>query len=94
MGMLGIGPFATPHGGFAPSIAVDARRLYPIHPKLSDPEAGLLEPATVAVHAVRRTPIRLGDSVVVLGAGADRTACVAVRESRRRRMRCGDRTRS
>ncbi len=69
LGMLGVGPFATPHGGFATSLAVNARRLYPIHPKLSDPEAGLLEPATVAVHAVRRTPIRLGESVVVLGAG-------------------------
>ena len=69
LGMLGIGPFATPYGGFAPSLAVNAKRLYPIHPKLSDTEAGLLEPATVAVHAVRRTPIRLGDSVVVLGAG-------------------------
>jgi (R,R)-butanediol dehydrogenase/meso-butanediol dehydrogenase/diacetyl reductase len=69
MGMLGIGPFASPHGGFAPSLAVEITRLYPIHPKLSDEEAGLLEPATVAVHAVRRTPIKLGDSVVVLGAG-------------------------
>jgi (R,R)-butanediol dehydrogenase/meso-butanediol dehydrogenase/diacetyl reductase len=29
----------------------------------------MLEPATVAVHALRRTDIRLGDSVVVLGAG-------------------------
>jgi (R,R)-butanediol dehydrogenase/meso-butanediol dehydrogenase/diacetyl reductase len=69
LGMLGVGPFATPHGGFAPSLAVNAKRLYPIHSKLSDVEAGLLEPATVAIHAVRRTPIRLGDSVVVLGAG-------------------------
>ena len=68
-GQLGIGPFSTPHGGFASSIAVAASRLYPIHPKLSDLEAGLLEPATVAVHAVRRTPMILGDSVVVLGAG-------------------------
>jgi (R,R)-butanediol dehydrogenase/meso-butanediol dehydrogenase/diacetyl reductase len=67
--MLGVGPFATPYGGFAPSLAVDVTRLYPIHQKLSDVEAGLLEPATVAVHAVRRTPIALGDSVVVLGAG-------------------------
>jgi (R,R)-butanediol dehydrogenase/meso-butanediol dehydrogenase/diacetyl reductase len=69
LGMLGAGPFATPYGGFAPSLAVNARRLYPVHPKLSDLEAGLLEPATVAVHAVRRTAIKLGDSVVVLGAG-------------------------
>jgi threonine dehydrogenase-like Zn-dependent dehydrogenase len=41
MGMLGVGPFATPHGGFAPSLAVDVTRLYPIHPKLSDEEAEL-----------------------------------------------------
>ena len=67
--MLAVGRFATPHGGFAPSLALDAARLYPVHAKLSDPEAALLEPATVALHAVRRTPIALGDSVVVLGAG-------------------------
>lgn len=69
MGMVGRGPYETPHGGFAPSIAVDLTRLYPVHPKLTDEEAGLLEPATVALHAVRRTPLRLGDTVVVIGAG-------------------------
>ena len=69
MGMLGIGPLAPPHGGFAPAIAIDATRLYPVHPNLSDVESAMLEPATVAVHALRRTPLRLGDAVVVLGAG-------------------------
>ncbi len=69
LGMLGIGPLAPPHGGFASAIAFDATRLYPIHKDLSDEEAALLEPATVAVHALRRTPLRLGDSIVVLGAG-------------------------
>ncbi len=69
MGMLGIGPLAPPHGGFASAIAVDATRLYPVHKDLSDEEAAFLEPAAVAVHALRRTPLRLGDSVVVLGAG-------------------------
>ena len=29
----------------------------------------MLEPATVAIHALRRTPLRLGDAVIVLGAG-------------------------
>ncbi len=69
LGMLGLGPLAPPHGGFARAIAVEAARLYPVHPKLSDVDAALLEPATVAVHALRRTPLRLGDSAVVLGAG-------------------------
>ena len=69
LGMLGIGPLAAPHGGFASAIGVEAARLYPLHPKLSDLEAAMLEPATVAIHALRRAPLRLGDSVIVLGAG-------------------------
>ena len=69
LGVLGIGPLAAPHGGFARAIAMEAARLFAVHPKLSDEEAALLEPATVAVHALRRTPLRIGDSAVVLGAG-------------------------
>ena len=68
-GAIGVGPLAAPHGGFASAIAIDASRLYQVDAKLSDIDAAILEPATVAVHAVRRTHIRLGDSVVVLGAG-------------------------
>ena len=66
---IGIGPLAAPHGGFAPAIAFDAGRLYHVPSTLTDTQAGLLEPATVAVHALRRTPVNLGDSVVVIGAG-------------------------
>lgn len=68
-GMIGVGPLAATHGGFAPSISVDASRLYGVKNKISDVEAALLEPATVAIHAVRRTQMRLGDTVVVVGAG-------------------------
>ena len=68
-GMIGVGPLAAPHGGFASAIAIDASRLYQVDSKLDDVDAAILEPATVAVHAVRRTGIRLGDSVLVLGAG-------------------------
>ncbi len=68
-GVIGMGPLAAPHGGFASAIAIDASRVYPVDSRLSDIDAAMLEPATVAVHAVRRTHIRLGDSVVVLGAG-------------------------
>jgi (R,R)-butanediol dehydrogenase/meso-butanediol dehydrogenase/diacetyl reductase len=69
LGAIGAGPLAAPHGGFAAAIAIDASRLYSVVQGLSDVEAALLEPATVAVHAVRRTEIRLGDTVLVLGAG-------------------------
>lgn len=69
LGVLGLGPLAAPHGGFARAIAVEAARLVPVHTRLSDREAALLEPATVAVHALRRTPPRIGESALVLGAG-------------------------
>ncbi len=68
-GMIGVGPMAAPHGGFARAIAIDAARLYPVDVEIGDAAAAMLEPVTIAVHAVRRTDIRLGDSVVVLGAG-------------------------
>ncbi len=68
-GMIGVGPLAAAHGGFASAIAFDASRLYQVDRSIDDIDAAILEPTTVAVHAVRRTDIRLGDSVVVLGAG-------------------------
>ena len=68
-GAIGVGPLAAPHGGFAAAIAFDASRLYLVPASVSDTQAALLEPATVAVHALRRTPLNLGDSVVVIGAG-------------------------
>ena len=68
-GMVGVGPLAASHGGFASAIAIDASRLYGIHAGIDDLEAAMLEPATIALHAVRRTPVRLGDSVAVIGAG-------------------------
>ena len=69
LGMVGRDPLAPPHGGFAPRVAVDARRLVPVHGGLSDVQAAMVEPATVALHAVRRTPPRPGETVVVQGCG-------------------------
>jgi (R,R)-butanediol dehydrogenase/meso-butanediol dehydrogenase/diacetyl reductase len=68
-GLIGLGPLAAPHGGFAPAIAIEAARLYTLRKGISDEDAAVLEPSTVAVHALRRIPIRLGDSALVLGAG-------------------------
>ncbi len=66
---IGMSSLAAPHGGFAPRIAFDLDRLYAVDAALTDEDAAMLEPVTVAVHAVRRTDIRLGDSIVVLGGG-------------------------
>lgn len=68
-GMIGLSPLAAPHGGFASAIAMEAVRLYHVGSEISDEDAAQLEPVTVAVHAVRRTGMHLGDSVVVIGAG-------------------------
>lgn len=66
---LGRDALAPAHGGFAPRIAVAASRLVKTDPALSDEQAAQVEPATVAFHAVRATPPRLGDVAVVQGAG-------------------------
>ncbi|MCH2170145.1 zinc-binding dehydrogenase [Myxococcota bacterium] len=57
------------HGGFAPSIAVSADRVARVPAGLSDEAAAQVEPVTVAYHAVRRSGLRLGDRVLVQGAG-------------------------
>jgi (R,R)-butanediol dehydrogenase/meso-butanediol dehydrogenase/diacetyl reductase len=66
---IGMDALAPPHGGFATRIAVDARRLVLADPGLSDEQAAMVEPATVAFHAVRSSNITLGDVAVVQGAG-------------------------
>jgi (R,R)-butanediol dehydrogenase/meso-butanediol dehydrogenase/diacetyl reductase len=60
---------APPHGGFAPKITVAAARVLHAHPNLTDEDAAQVEPATVALHGIRRAGIVPGDTVVVQGAG-------------------------
>jgi len=59
----------SPHGAFAPRIAVSADRVVAVPAALDDESAAMVEPATVAYHGVRHAGIRLGDTVVVQGAG-------------------------
>jgi (R,R)-butanediol dehydrogenase / meso-butanediol dehydrogenase / diacetyl reductase len=66
---LGRDERAPAHGGFASSIAVDAGRVLRVHPGLADEEAAQVEPATIALHAVRRSRLAVGDVAVVQGAG-------------------------
>ena len=63
------GRFDTPHGGFAPRIAVNHWRTILADSRLSEIQAAQIEPTTICFHAVRSTPPRLGDVVVVQGAG-------------------------
>ena len=50
----------------------------PIPEGVTDEEAALCEPCSVAVHAVRRSRLELGDSVAVLGAGPIGLLCLQV----------------
>jgi (R,R)-butanediol dehydrogenase/meso-butanediol dehydrogenase/diacetyl reductase len=67
--MFGRDPLAPPHGGFAPSVAMDAGRFIPVDERLTDVQAAVVEPTTVALHAVNRTPPGVSDMVVVQGCG-------------------------
>lgn len=61
--------FANAGGAFADYIKVPGWRLLRVPDEVSLEEAALAEPLSVALHAVRRSGIMLGDYVAVLGAG-------------------------
>ena len=56
-------------GAFAEYVAVPQHILYRLPAGLSFEQAALVEPLSVAFHAVERTPISLNDTAVVVGAG-------------------------
>lgn len=57
-------------GAMADYITVQAAHVYPLPEHLSYAAGALIEPLSVAVHAVRRAQIQLGETVLILGAGA------------------------
>ena len=57
------------HGAFADYVAVPERILYRLPEALSFEHAAMVEAVSVAVHAVERTPVSLGDTAVVVGTG-------------------------
>jgi len=65
----GISDGAPSHGAFAEHVTVHERRVQRALDDLTDEQLGLVEPTAVTFHAVRRTGQRLGDVVVVQGAG-------------------------
>lgn len=56
-------------GGVAEQVAVPTDRLIPLPEDLDLRRAAFVEPLAVAVHAVRRSSLGLGDPVMVAGAG-------------------------
>lgn len=57
------------NGAFAEFVAVPQRILYRLPDKVSYQQAALVEPLSIAFHAVNLTPVQLNDSAVVVGAG-------------------------
>jgi L-iditol 2-dehydrogenase len=56
-------------GAFAEYIAVPERILYRLPSKMSFPEAAMLEATSVALHAVKVSGVKKGDTALVVGAG-------------------------
>jgi (R,R)-butanediol dehydrogenase/meso-butanediol dehydrogenase/diacetyl reductase len=69
MTQVGADALAPEHGGFASSIRVGPGRVMRALPGLSDRAAAQIEPATVTYHAVSRSGLALGDTVLVQGGG-------------------------
>jgi L-iditol 2-dehydrogenase len=68
--VLGVSPGEyRRHGAFAEYVAVPQRIAHPIPETLSFEHAAMIEAVSVAVHAVGLTPVRLGDTAVVVGSG-------------------------
>lgn len=68
--VLGVSPGEyRRHGAFAEYVVVPQRIMYPIPDALSFEHAAMIEPVSVAVHALKLTPIVLGDTAVVVGTG-------------------------
>jgi 2-desacetyl-2-hydroxyethyl bacteriochlorophyllide A dehydrogenase len=56
-------------GAFAEYVAVPARKCYKLPDSVSFDEGTLVEPLSVATHAVNMTPTKVGDNLLVIGSG-------------------------
>ena len=65
LGLLGI----DEDGGFAEYVKAKPEQLVPVPDAVSDEQAALVEPLSVAVHVVRTSGFRIGDTALVIGAG-------------------------
>jgi L-iditol 2-dehydrogenase len=57
------------HGAFAEYVVVPRHIIYPLPEKISFEQSAMVEPCSVAFHAVAITPLALNDTALVVGAG-------------------------
>ena len=57
------------NGAFAEYVAIPVQNLIPVPESLSDEQAVIIEPASIAVHAVRLARVQPGQAGLVVGAG-------------------------
>ncbi len=57
------------HGAFAEYVTVPERIMFRLPDAMTFEQAAMIEPVSVAVHAVNITPVRLGETGVVVGSG-------------------------
>ena len=62
--------------GYAEYVLLDEWEPTPVPDDVTDEQAALCEPCAVTVHAVRLSDVKLGDSVLVLGAGPIGLLCM------------------
>ena len=68
--VLGVSPKEyKQHGAFAEYVAVPEHILYRLPEAISFEQAAMVEPVSIAFHAVNLTPVSLNDSAVVIGVG-------------------------
>jgi L-iditol 2-dehydrogenase len=68
--VVGVAPVEyRQHGAFAEKLCVPARILYPLPANLSFSHAAMIEPVSIAIHAVKRVTVAPTDTAVVVGAG-------------------------
>lgn len=71
-------PRAGRNGAYAEYVLMEEWAPTPIPDGVSDEAAALCEPCAIAVHAVRISELKVGDSVAVLGAGPVGLLCLQV----------------
>ena len=71
-------------GAWADAVRVPVNQLYTLPPEVSWEQGSLVEPLSVALHAINITPIVLGDTVVIFGAGTIGLFALLARGSRAR----------
>jgi L-iditol 2-dehydrogenase len=68
--VLGVAPVEyRQHGAFAEYVALPARILYRLPAGLSFEQAAMVEPVSIAIHAIQRVRINPTDTAVVVGSG-------------------------